>query len=186
MMKHSKFSAAFLTQIRYWSFHCILNALPSFWIALKFLQLWKQPSSVVAMICAIITFIFLYAAVTSFSEPLSDRQHLFSRALRLGAKFRAWISAGSLVALLFGKDVMVMLPDMWCGFLAAALVNQAFGGNTPASSFSFLQVYSTTMVEGFILSFLLLLISFFAVIFLQARDRRNAFSSIKSVAATGV
>ena len=39
--------------------------------------------------------------------------------------------------------------------------------------FVFLPVFATTMLEGFILSFLLLMISFFAVLFLQMRDRRR-------------
>jgi hypothetical protein len=40
----------------------------------------------------------------------------------------------------------------------------------------FVQIYATTMLEGLILSFLLLMISFFALIILQARDRRKVFS----------
>ena len=41
---------------------------------------------------------------------------------------------------------------------------------------SFLPVYATTLLEGFILSFLLLMIAFFALVFLQMRDRRRAFA----------
>jgi len=40
----------------------------------------------------------------------------------------------------------------------------------------FAEVFTITLLEGIILSFLLLMISFFAVIFLQAHDRRRFFA----------
>jgi hypothetical protein len=49
--------------------------------------------------------------------------------------------------------------------------------NSNAADTTFLPVYATTMLEGFILSFLLLMISFFALIFLQMRDRKKAFAT---------
>jgi hypothetical protein len=49
--------------------------------------------------------------------------------------------------------------------------------NIVVADTTFLPVYATTMLEGFILSFLLLMISFFALIFLQMRDRKKAFAT---------
>jgi prolipoprotein diacylglyceryltransferase len=37
----------------------------------------------------------------------------------------------------------------------------------------FLEIYATTILEGLILSFLLFILSFIAIIILQMRDRRN-------------
>lgn len=98
-MSTSPFQTVFPSHLRHWAIHCALNSSPNFCIALVFLNLWKSPFAVAAILCAISTFILL-----------------------------------------------------------------------------FLPVYITTMVEGFILSFILFMISFFAVIFVQARDRRRLFT----------
>lgn len=185
------FSTAFPRQLRYWTLHCLLNALPSLGIALFWLELWKHPSAVVAMFAAIATFIVLYAALTSLPGPLADRDHLLSRALRLGAKIRAWLSVMSLALLPTGV-LMLFTPDYWAGLMAITLLNAAanflgstepfFDGDTASNTAGFFPVYATTLLEGFILSFLLLMISFFALIVLQARDRRKAFTSTDSPA----
>jgi hypothetical protein len=49
--------------------------------------------------------------------------------------------------------------------------------NSNAADTTFLPVFATTILEGFILSFLLLMIAFFALIFLQMRDRKKAFAA---------
>ena len=181
--------ATFRHQLRHWTFHCLLNALPSFIIAAAWLKL-RSPVAVAAMLAAIGTFILLYATLTSLDGPLSDRNHVFSRALKLGAKIRAWISGLSLL-LVPTEKLMMLTPDFWCGFLSVGLLNQAGQFFNPGSNFfhlvsgtttdkGFLPIYATTLLEGFILSFILLMISFFAVIFLQSRDRRKFFADARS------
>jgi hypothetical protein len=92
----------------------------------------------------------------------------------------------SVLLLLSGPGIF-FAPDFWCGWLAVNLLNRAasFAGANNSGLFQpepahdiegFLRIYTTTMTEGFILSFLLLMISFFAVMFLQARDRRKFFA----------
>ena len=181
--------ATFRRQLRHWTFHCLLNALPSFIIAAAWLKL-RSPVAVAAMLAAIGTFILLYATLTSLDGPLSAPSHVFSRALKLGAKIRAWISGLSLLVLPSEK-LMLFIPDFWCGFLSVGLLARAaellhsgtnafnfFNGN--AADKSFLPIYATTVLEGFILSFILLMISLFAVIFLQSRDRRKFFADARS------
>jgi hypothetical protein len=185
-MNNSSFPVIFRRQLRFWTFHCFFNALPSLVIALGFLRLWKSPGAVAAMTAAIVTFILLYAAVTSLGGPLSDEEHVLSRALKLGTKIRGWISGISVLLILPGKSIL-LAPDVWCGMLAINLLNgiASFAGATNSNLFrprpvhdlnTFLRIYTTTITEGLILSFLLLMISFFAVIFLQARDRRKLFA----------
>lgn len=180
--------AVFPRQLRYWSLHCLLNAAPSLGIALGWLGLWQHPSAVAAMFSAIATFILLYAFLTSLRGPFSDPDHLLSRALDLGARIRAWISGASVLVLPTGV-FMVFTPDYWCGMASIGIVNGAarlLGASRPvfqadidgSNSASFLPVYATTLVEGFILSFLLLMIAFFALILLQMRDRRKAFAGV--------
>lgn len=180
--------AIFLRQLRYWTFHCLMNALPSFIIAAAWLKL-RSPTAVSAMLAAIGTFILLYATLTSLKGPLSDANHVFSRALGLGTKIRAWISGLSLL-LLPTENLMMFTPDFWCGFLSFGLLDRAAHFFSPgtnafnlvngsAATKGFLPIYATTLLEGFILSFILLMISFFAVIFIQARDRRKLWKAAR-------
>lgn len=181
-MNTATFLAAFPRQLRCWTIHCSLNSSPSFCIALGILGLWENPLAIFAMLCAIATFILLYAVFTSVVEPLADEKHVISRSLKLGTKIRAWISGLSLVVVF--TPAASITPDFWCGLMAVMFTNSlskwagasgnAFsvqGGNA-----TFTSVYTITMVEGFILSFILFMISFFAVLFVQARDRKRIFT----------
>ncbi len=177
LMNASAFLAVFPRQLRFWTFHCMLNGAA----ALIVLQLWKSPSAIVAMLFAIATFILLYATFTSAIDPLADDLHVLSRSLKLGTKIRAWISGLSMFVVV--TPAMSIAPDFWCGYFSAAIIDvgarqlglrgQLIGSPNSAG---FPEIYATTLLEGFILSFLLLMISFFAVMFLQARDRKRVFA----------
>lgn len=180
--------AVFPRQLRYWALHCLLNAAPSLGIALGWLGLWRVPAAVAAMFTAIATFILLYAFITSLRGPFTDPTHVLSRALRLGAKIRAWISGISCLAVptAFG---LLFTPDYWCGLISITLVNGAarfLGSTRPyfqpdtdgSSTAGFLPVFATTLLEGFILSFLLLMIAFFSLILLQMRDRKKIYAGM--------
>lgn len=185
--------AVFPRQLRYWSLHCLLNAAPSLGIALGWLGLWRVPAAVSGMFTAIGTFIILYAFLTSLRGPFTDPAHILSRALRLGAKIRAWISGISVLVLPTGI-FMMLTPDYWCGLISISLVNGAarfLGATGPffqpetdgSSTASFLPVYATTLVEGFMLSFLLLMIAFFSLILLQMRDRKKIYAGMAGTSA---
>ena len=179
--------AVFPRQLRYWALHCLLNAAPSLGIALGWMGLWKVPAAVAAMFAAIATFIGLYSFLTSLRGPFTDPDHILSRALRLGAKIRAWISGLSCLAVPTGFG-MLFTPDYWCGLISITLVNAPsrflgkegafFQPDTDGSTASFFPVYATTLLEGFILSFLLLMIAFFSLILLQMRDRKKIYSGM--------
>lgn len=184
-MDHFTFSAVFPRQLRFWSLHCLLNALPSLAIALGWLGLWQSPAAIAAMFSAIATFILLYATLTSLPGPLAESDHVLARALRLGTKIRTWISVVSLFVVPAGLLVMIT-PDYWCGLAAITVVNGTarffgadamfFNPDMGRSTADFIPVYVTTLTEGFLLSFLLLMISFFALLAVQAKDRRRAFA----------
>jgi hypothetical protein len=184
-MDAATFRSNFPRQLRYWSLHCFLNALPSLGIALGWAQLIRSSTATAAMFTAIATFILLYATLTSWITPVADRSRLLFRSLDLGLRIRAAISVFSLFGLT-DKNHLIFLPDTWCGFAAGFSVDwlsRKFGygrlnlnGSHSDSVSGFIQIYATTMLEGLILSFLLLMISFFALIILQAKDRRKAFA----------
>ena len=180
--------AVFPRQLRYWTLHCLLNAAPSLGIALGWLGLWHHPAAVAAIFTAIATFVLLYAFLTSLRGPFSNPTHILSRALWLGAKIRAWISGLSCIAVTTGIGIW-FTPDYYCGWLSISLVNGAarFLGASGAvfqptadgaGAPDFLPVFATTLLEGFILSFLLLMIAFFSLIVLQMRDRRKAYAGM--------
>jgi hypothetical protein len=181
-MDLARFRSAFPRQLRFWTLHCLLNALPSLGIALGWLKLIHQPIAIAAMFSAIATFILLYSTLTSWIAPLADPSHLLSRSLHLGTRVRATISFFSLFALTDDRH-LPFLPDTWCGMASVYAVDW-LGSRIGVKPFNqdgsfasgFLQIYATTMLEGFILSFLLLMISFFALIAVQAKDRRKAFA----------
>ncbi|RYD21654.1 MAG: hypothetical protein EOP88_10640 [Verrucomicrobiaceae bacterium] len=180
-MSTPTFLSTFPRQLRYWTFHCTLNALPSFGIALWILGLRNDPAAIAAMASAVVTFILLYSTITSVRSPFSQEAHILSRALKLGAKIRAWTSAIS-IPLAF-TPVLIFLPDLWCGLFATIIVNQTMvlpGDPVPfnpgmESSPGFAPVYVATMIEGFLLSGILLCISFLAIVFLQWRDRYRLY-----------
>ena len=180
-MNDSAFLTHFPGKLRYWAFHCTVNAVPSFVIALWVVDLWKYPAAWVAMISAILTFILLYSTLTSLFEPLSNERHVLSRALKLGTRIRSVISGLSFP--LSMTPIFFILPDFWCGLYATGIVNQVsteLGHGYPfqVSEGTYpgaVSIYSATMVEGFILSGILLFISFIAVMVLQERDRRRHF-----------
>jgi len=184
-MNETTFLSTFPRQLRFWTFHCCLNALPSLCIALFGMRLWDKPMAVAAMVGAIATFILLYATLTSLSGPLADANHVISRSLRLGARIRGGISVLSLPFIWLPTPFLI--PDFWCGILAINIFNHlaphvgytsAFGGVAPSEAGSrFFAVYTVTLLEGFILSFVLLLISYFAILFLQSRDRRASYQA---------
>jgi hypothetical protein len=188
-MRHLSLDATFLRQLRYWSFHCLLNAMPSLGIALWWLELWQHPSAVAGLFAAIATFILLYATLTSLPGPLTDPSQPLSRALRMGAKIRGWISALSMLLLPTGI-LMIFTPDYWAGLIAIGLLNSVvrffgsdqpfFDSDTTSNTAGFFPVYLTTMLEGILLSFFLLMIAFFALLAVQAMDRRKGAALIST------
>jgi hypothetical protein len=178
------FLKKFPGQLGHWTLHGIFNALPSFIIALTLLGYMTKPIPILAMLMAIAVYIVLFATLTSLPGPFSEETHVLRRAVRLGAQIRSWIAGISLVLLPGGFNTLVFMPDFWCGWAALMIGNQGFQWlgftKSPAAASSgellsdgFLPVFATTMIEGFIISFLLLMVSFFCVIFLQGRDRRK-------------
>lgn len=185
-MNTTTFRTVFPRQLRFWTFHCLLNALPSIGIALFFLQLWRNSVAVAAIFFAIGTFILLYTTVTSLNGPLADEKHLLSRSLKLGVTIRAWISGISVLLLLTLKGIL-FVPDLWCGIIIINILNRvaSLSGAANQDLFrpgpdhgiaGFIRIYATTMTEGFFITFLLIMISFFAAIFLQALDRKRVFA----------
>lgn len=191
------FYERFPKQLGHWAIHGLCNALPSFIIAMIFLGL-RNPIAILAMLSAVCVFVVAFAVVTSWPGPLSEKSHVLGRAIHLGAKIRSWIAGLSLLLFPFGISAVFFAPDFWCGWLAVMIQGEMekwFGiqgfalralDETGNASASFLPVFTTTMLEGFIISFLLLMISFFCVIFLQAKAHRRMLKDMEKAADSPV
>lgn len=178
---------AFPRQLRYWGLHCLLNALPSFIIASVALDYWTNPVALKAMGAAVLVFILLYSLLTSLKGPLAQSDHVVSRAIRAGAKFRMVISIASLPFVAI-PGAAVCTPDFWCGFAAILILQQLMRllgdplGTTPlldrtGTEATFKEVFATTIVEGMIISMILFTFSFFALLFIQRRERAKMYAS---------
>jgi hypothetical protein len=171
-------------QLRYWTGHCLLNALPSGVIACIFLKYWKNPEALLAMGSAVIAFILLFAFLTSIRGPLTQPDHTLNRAIRAGVKFRKAVSLISLPLLI--PPFTFLVPDLWGGLLAAWLTLQAaqlIDNRTPMAASldrlveepTFTSVFATTMFVGLFISFFMLMFSFFAVLVIQRRERAKLY-----------
>ncbi len=170
---------SFPGKLRFWALHCIINALPSYLIAVVWLKLWPVKHAHWAMLAAVCTFILGYAVLTSWVPVLREGRNLFTRALKVGLVIRTIISFLTVFSVPLGFPLL-FAPDTWSGLAASLVVSKALGTQPlsqlmdgSVSNVSFLEIYAVTIVEGLILSFLLFILSFIAIIILQMRDRRN-------------
>ena len=188
--KYIGFAKVFPEKLKFWFWHCLINALPSYLIAVVWLELWKYPVAHVAIGCAVLTFMLGYSVVTSLPGPLTRKETLYARALKAALVIRIVISAITVMIVPTGV-FLLLTPDLWCGRFAATLVSKIYGflgfeatllpranGGGPSELFStpgFMEIYLTTVLEGLILSFMLFIFSFIAIIILQMRDRKRMF-----------
>ncbi|MEP2774872.1 MAG: hypothetical protein ABJQ29_02795 [Luteolibacter sp.] len=184
------FQKLFPAKLKFWSWHCLINALPSYLIAVVWLQLWQHPIAHVSMAFAVLTFVLGYSVATSLPGPLANKDSLFSRAVKVGLIIRLIISFLT-VCLVPTGVLLLFTPDYWSGQLAVSIVNEIYSylglegtllarvndGRTPGISVSpgFLEVYLSTVLEGLILSFMLFILCVMAIIILQMRDRKRMF-----------
>ncbi|MGB0991272.1 MAG: hypothetical protein ACPG32_02270 [Akkermansiaceae bacterium] len=174
----------FLNQIKFWGLHCSLTAMPSFCIAM--LQ-YNDITSILAMICGVLTFIFGYAAITS--APFYKQHHagIIGRSLRLGTKIRMQISAWSTILvfpiLFFGEKAAAAIfvtPDFWFGWAAVISISFVFspgkfGGilGTDTAGNEFLLPYLITIVEGILISVSLAFIAFIILLSLNSKQKNR-------------
>jgi hypothetical protein len=177
IMKVTTFSSVFPRQLRFWSFHCVMNALPSFGIASFYLRLWKNPPALVAMASAIGVFVLLFAVLTSLPGPLSWPDHPLSRALNKGTRIRSGIAAFSLLGLL-QEGWIGFMPDLWAGMIAVSATNPMFNRGFESAEMNTNQILAVTLVEGFVITFSLVAISFFVLMAQQWRGRRKGIKGI--------
>ncbi|HEY1122213.1 MAG TPA: hypothetical protein VGE67_11465 [Haloferula sp.] len=180
------FAKHFIRQLRFWALHVPLNALPSFIISISVFRFDKQPLAIVTMFAAIAIFILGLATIAAMIPDLNRDGHPLKRGLRAAMMLRAWISGLSSAMLVIAPPVMTLVPDFWCGYLSAALVEQLLKflhlSSARVSTGTFLPVMLTTALEGLIIAIAIAMMTFFLCLYFQSRERRKAFTSAGSPA----
>lgn len=178
-------------KLRYWTIHCLINAVPSYLIVMVWFDQWENVVAHFAMVSAVFTFICGYAVATSLPGPLRRKESIFSAALKVGLAIRAVFSFWTLIFVPLGP-LLLFTPDLWCGQLANWIVDLAFqsvGGRTRLAALlddrgppenlplpGFLEIYLTTVAEGLILSLMVFILSFIAVVILQRKAMRRLYA----------
>jgi hypothetical protein len=188
---NSTFLSRFPKQLGHWAIHGSAHSSPCFVIALFFLHFSKNAQAVMAMLLAIGIYVLSLAIITSLAPPLADASSLPAKALKLGVAIRSWIAGLSLLLLPAGYPdgtvAFYFMPDIWCGFVAVVLQSGAcimLQMDTCAVivgsgvNMKFIPVFTAALLTGLFLTILLLMISFFCLIILQARERRRFVRSL--------
>lgn len=187
------FIDVFKGKLKFWALHCVISALPSYLIVMVWLKQAANPTAHLAMLAAIVTFVIGYSVLTSLPGPLTRKDSLLSRALRVGLVFRMICSIWTFLFIFFGP-LVIFTPDLWCGNIAADIVDRIYGflghetdlrnmidGNNTKDGVliqpRFMEIYLISLFEGFILSLMLFIFSVIAVVILQMRDRKKMFLS---------
>ncbi len=183
------FRDVFKKKLKFWSLHCAISAIPSYLIVMVWLKQAGNPTAHFAMLAAIATFVIGYSVLTSLPGPLTRKDSLLSRALRVGLILRMICSIITTLAVPMGF-FLLYTPDFWCGNIASMAVAELFdllgheayiasfmgrSAAIPLPQIAFMEFYLVTLLEGLILSFMLFIFSLIAVVILQMRDRKKFF-----------
>lgn len=183
------FIDVFKGKLKFWALHCAISAFPSYLIVMVWLEQAGNPTAHLAMLAAIATFVIAYSVLTSLPGPLTRKDSLLSRALRVGLTLRMICSIITTLVLPTGV-FLLYTPDFWCGNVASMLVAKLFellGQEAYIAGFmsrsdvqelpqiAFTEFYLVTLLEGLMLSLMLFIFSLIAVVILQMRDRKKFF-----------
>jgi hypothetical protein len=117
---------------------------------------------------------------------LNRDAHPLARGLRAAVKLRAWISGLSSAMLVIAPPSVMLIPDFWCGFFSARMVEATADvlhlQSSDVESGSFLPVLLTTALEGLIIAMAIAMMTFFLCLYFQGRERRKGFTSAGSPA----
>lgn len=138
-------------QLRYWSCHCCINALPSFLIAIFHLGLREQPLNIIAMILGVIIFILFYTFISTQIKCFTNPDSLIYKACKIAVIFR---TITAIIALaLVPTPLVFMSIDFVAGFWTGVLLG--FDGENN----NFFKILAWTLLEGLVLSIFLFLIA---------------------------
>jgi len=167
-------------QLKFWSVHVVLTAAPSFGLAL---MNFNSIAAITAMLAGITTFVIGYTLLCSLTayQKMSTASVL-GRAVKIGAKIRLIISLATaplLLSVYLQVPLLFFAPDYWAGLAAIGIVQTISAAVSQApvdlmgGSPHFVLTYCVVIVEGLILSFTLVLLVFFTLLFLNRKVGRS-------------
>ena len=173
-------NSSFLKNLRFWTGHCLLNALPSFLIAGLYLDYFQSLSDTLAMLMGITVFIFAYATVFTFVPRFHDQKNSFGRAVRLALKIRIVLFAFGILGAVI-PTLFLFHPDYYAG-LAAFEVQKIFYAAffdlaiTPEKMTLFFDIFIWTLLEGAILTAFLMALSSFVFCLIHRANPESSSS----------
>ena len=171
-------SSSFLKNLRFWVYHCFINALPSFLIAGIYLNYFQSVSATLAMLTGVLIFIFSYTFVFTLVPRFGDPQSRLAHALALALKFRFVLMVFGLLCV--PMPVFFFLhPDYYAGMGAfwiqkmiyEVLVNTMIYAEGMTS---FFDILLWTLLEGILLTAVLFVLSFSALLFVRKVKRPSS------------
>jgi len=183
----SPFWKNFPHQLRLWTLHGLLNAAPSVAFAVGWLKLGTGPAglpALAAVATAVYVFVLGGACLTSLPGPLSTPGHALQRALRHALTARNCLVCLTL-PLVLSQRTLLFIPDLWCGgiaMVAFVALCKALGLEPgPLDELDFLNfahagffpIFSIALLEGLLLSLLVLILTTVVLLVVQLRDRRR-------------
>jgi len=156
--------SSFLRQLGIWGLHTTICAAPSFVIA--YMSGFQTLTSIAAMLCGIVSMIFLYAGIYTQTRIAGTGNSAFRRAARYGARTRSVMCLLVLPTMGIFPPLasVILLPDLFAGYIALTGVNLITGRNSTITNASFFQVYSATVLEALMVSGAIFLLFWLGVV----------------------
>ena len=141
----------YLQELRHWSAHTAICALPSFLIAIQ--GGFNDTAAILAMLSGIITLILGYTTLSSTKLFSGNENGLLNKTKKYGLRTRSIVSLIELPGTLFlhSGGVFLVYIDLWAGIAAVQMVGVVFPPFSP-SQHTFFQTYLATILEGLLVS----------------------------------
>ena len=170
-------NSIFLKNLRFWSWHCSINALPSFFIAGIYLEYFHSLNTSLAMLSGVIFFILAYSTVFTIAPQLRDEQSRLTRALALALLFRIILTIFGIIGVM-APVLFFFHPDYYAGLVAFQIQKFCYDFflNTDIEMeqlHSFFDVFLWTILEGALLTLFLIALSFLALLVVRKPKRQS-------------
>jgi len=169
----------FIQQLRFWSLYVPTIAVSSLFLAVIPAEIQSR-DQLLAMMAGIISYIFIFSLIsrtTIYRKKFLPS--LWGKAFRTGLNIRLAVSIVSVpgIFLLSEEKLLFILPDCWCGVGAGLLLlGLQIEVHYPDLETAVLPIYFMTMLTGFMILLSTIMLSFFALIFLNSNELKKFYN----------
>ena len=170
-------NSLFFKSLYFWTWHCLINAFPSFLLAGIHLGYFGSASATLAMLSGILFFILAYSTIFTVVPWFHNPESRLTRALSLALVFRLVLMVIGMIGVM-APIIIFFHPDYYAG-LAAFIIQQEtyqilFGTQIEMEQLdSFFDIFLWTILEGSILTLFLLAFSLLALLVVGKSKKAN-------------